>query len=176
MRRDSSSSYRAVSVEDVWSLLGHVCFTTVSPPLGVGGCFLLPSMRFPLLVSQDLYDDDDDVQGKTKKSHRKMIRTASLTQVRTNQSCCLSRNTPVRPRAAVLTAGGFPLSRYSSISYSLSMKHDDDNYSDLTCVSLCFSVFCVVQQPNFKQKFVALLKRFKVSDEVRAQEKETAVR
>ncbi|XP_035814079.2 phosphofurin acidic cluster sorting protein 1-like isoform X1 [Amphiprion ocellaris] len=28
---------------------------------------------------QDMYDDDDDVQGKTK-SHRKMIRTASLTQ------------------------------------------------------------------------------------------------
>uniref|UniRef100_A0A3B4XCK5 Phosphofurin acidic cluster sorting protein 1-like n=1 Tax=Seriola lalandi dorsalis TaxID=1841481 RepID=A0A3B4XCK5_SERLL len=50
---------------------------------------------------QDMYDDDDDVQGKTKKSHRKMIRTASLTQ-----------------------------------------------------------------QPNFKQKFVALLKRFKVTDEV----------
>ncbi|XP_056228653.1 phosphofurin acidic cluster sorting protein 1-like isoform X3 [Seriola aureovittata] len=49
---------------------------------------------------QDMYDDDDDVQGKTKKSHRKMIRTASLTQ------------------------------------------------------------------PNFKQKFVALLKRFKVTDEV----------
>ncbi|XP_069024285.1 phosphofurin acidic cluster sorting protein 1-like [Embiotoca jacksoni] len=52
--------------------------------------------------SQDMFDDDDDdVQGKTKKSHRKMIRTTSLTQ-----------------------------------------------------------------QPNFKQKFVALLKRFKVSDEV----------
>ncbi|XP_040891327.1 phosphofurin acidic cluster sorting protein 1-like [Toxotes jaculatrix] len=50
---------------------------------------------------QDMYDDDDDVQGKTKKSHRKMIQTASLTQ-----------------------------------------------------------------QPNFKQKFVALLKRFKVTDEV----------
>nr|XP_033479179.1 phosphofurin acidic cluster sorting protein 1 isoform X1 [Epinephelus lanceolatus] len=50
---------------------------------------------------QDMFDDDDDVQGKTKKSRRKMIRTASLTQ-----------------------------------------------------------------QPNFKQKFVALLKRFKVSDEV----------
>ncbi|XP_050926208.1 phosphofurin acidic cluster sorting protein 1 [Lates calcarifer] len=50
---------------------------------------------------QDMYDDDDDVQGKTKKSHRKMIRTTSLTQ-----------------------------------------------------------------QPNFKQKFVALLKRFKVTDEV----------
>ncbi|XP_070772574.1 phosphofurin acidic cluster sorting protein 1 [Enoplosus armatus] len=50
---------------------------------------------------QDMYDDDDDIQGKTKKSYRKMIRTASLTQ-----------------------------------------------------------------QPNFKQKFVALLKRFKVSDEV----------
>ncbi|XP_029908566.1 phosphofurin acidic cluster sorting protein 1-like [Myripristis murdjan] len=50
---------------------------------------------------QDLYDDDDDVQQKPKKSHRKMIRTTSMTQ-----------------------------------------------------------------QPNFKQKFVALLKRFKVSDEV----------
>ncbi|KAM9363833.1 phosphofurin acidic cluster sorting protein 1-like [Symphorus nematophorus] len=50
---------------------------------------------------QDMYDDDDDVPGKTKKSHRKMIRTASLTQ-----------------------------------------------------------------QPNFKQKFVALLRRFKVTDEV----------
>ncbi|XP_078128351.1 phosphofurin acidic cluster sorting protein 1-like [Sander vitreus] len=50
---------------------------------------------------QDMYDDDDDVQGKTKKSHRKMIRTASLTQ-----------------------------------------------------------------QPKFKQKFVALLKRFRVTDEV----------
>ncbi|XP_030263020.1 phosphofurin acidic cluster sorting protein 1-like isoform X2 [Sparus aurata] len=50
---------------------------------------------------QDMYDDDDEVQGKTKKSRGKMIRTASLTQ-----------------------------------------------------------------QPNFKQKFVALLKRFKVTDEV----------
>ncbi|XP_071374506.1 phosphofurin acidic cluster sorting protein 2-like, partial [Centroberyx affinis] len=50
---------------------------------------------------QDLYDDDDDVQRKPKKSHRKMIRTTSMTQ-----------------------------------------------------------------QPNFKQKFVALLKRFKVTDEV----------
>ncbi|KAF7645837.1 hypothetical protein LDENG_00197540, partial [Lucifuga dentata] len=50
---------------------------------------------------QDLYDDDDDVQEKPKKSCRKMIRTASLTQ-----------------------------------------------------------------QPNFKQKFVALLRRFKVTDEV----------
>ncbi|CAK6978727.1 phosphofurin acidic cluster sorting protein 1-like [Scomber scombrus] len=50
---------------------------------------------------QDMFDDDDDVQGKTKKSHRKMIRTTSLTQ-----------------------------------------------------------------QSNFKQKFVALLKRFKVTDEV----------
>ncbi|TMS23847.1 Phosphofurin acidic cluster sorting protein 1 [Larimichthys crocea] len=50
---------------------------------------------------QDMYDDDDDVQGKMKKSHRKMIRTSSLTQ-----------------------------------------------------------------QPNFKQKFVALLRRFKVTDEV----------
>ncbi|KAE8299941.1 Phosphofurin acidic cluster sorting protein 2 [Larimichthys crocea] len=48
-----------------------------------------------------MYDDDDDVQGKMKKSHRKMIRTSSLTQ-----------------------------------------------------------------QPNFKQKFVALLRRFKVTDEV----------
>ncbi|XP_051238118.1 phosphofurin acidic cluster sorting protein 1-like isoform X2 [Dicentrarchus labrax] len=53
------------------------------------------------VAPQDMYDDDDDVQGKTKKSRRKMIRTASLTQ-----------------------------------------------------------------QPNFKQKFVALLKRFKVTDEV----------
>ncbi|XP_028453442.1 phosphofurin acidic cluster sorting protein 1 isoform X2 [Perca flavescens] len=50
---------------------------------------------------QDMYDDEDDVQAKTKKSRRKMVRTASLTQ-----------------------------------------------------------------QPNFKQKFVALLKRFKVTDEV----------
>ncbi|XP_059186441.1 phosphofurin acidic cluster sorting protein 1 [Centropristis striata] len=50
---------------------------------------------------QDMDDDDDDVQGKTKKSRRKMVRTASLTQ-----------------------------------------------------------------QPNFKQKFVALLRRFKVTDEV----------
>ncbi|XP_041640332.1 phosphofurin acidic cluster sorting protein 1-like [Cheilinus undulatus] len=50
---------------------------------------------------QDMYDDDEDVQRKTKKSHRKMIRATSLTQ-----------------------------------------------------------------QPNFKQKFVALLKRFKVTDEV----------
>ncbi|XP_054483038.1 phosphofurin acidic cluster sorting protein 1-like [Anoplopoma fimbria] len=50
---------------------------------------------------QDMYYDDDDVQGKTKKTRSKMIRTASLTQ-----------------------------------------------------------------QPNFKQKFVALLKRFKVTDEV----------
>ncbi|XP_026179757.1 phosphofurin acidic cluster sorting protein 1-like isoform X2 [Mastacembelus armatus] len=48
---------------------------------------------------QDMYDEDDD--GKMKKSHRKMIRTTSLTQ-----------------------------------------------------------------QPNFKQKFVSLLKRFKVTDEV----------
>ncbi|KAM7394832.1 hypothetical protein PAMP_021612 [Pampus punctatissimus] len=54
------------------------------------------------VTDQDMYDDDDDnVQGKTKKSHRKMIRTASLPQ-----------------------------------------------------------------QTNFKQKFVALLKRFKVTDEV----------
>ncbi|XP_026053575.1 phosphofurin acidic cluster sorting protein 2 isoform X2 [Carassius auratus] len=50
---------------------------------------------------QDLYDEDDDVQRKPKKSRRKMIRTISMTR-----------------------------------------------------------------QPNFKQKFVALLKRFKVSDEV----------
>uniref|UniRef100_A0A8C1R444 Si:ch211-126j24.1 n=1 Tax=Cyprinus carpio TaxID=7962 RepID=A0A8C1R444_CYPCA len=49
----------------------------------------------------DLYDEDDDVQRKPKKSRRKMIRTISMTR-----------------------------------------------------------------QPNFKQKFVALLKRFKVSDEV----------
>uniref|UniRef100_A0AAZ1XZ31 Phosphofurin acidic cluster sorting protein 1 n=1 Tax=Oreochromis aureus TaxID=47969 RepID=A0AAZ1XZ31_OREAU len=53
------------------------------------------------VLPQDMFDDDEDVQGKIKKSHRKMIRTSSLTQ-----------------------------------------------------------------QPNFKQKFVALLKRFKVSDEV----------
>ncbi|KAB5559214.1 hypothetical protein PHYPO_G00026410 [Pangasianodon hypophthalmus] len=50
---------------------------------------------------QDLYDEDDDVQRKPKKTRRKMIRTTSITR-----------------------------------------------------------------QPNFKQKFVALLKRFKVSDEV----------
>ncbi|XP_062244246.1 phosphofurin acidic cluster sorting protein 1-like isoform X2 [Platichthys flesus] len=50
---------------------------------------------------QDMYDDDDDVQGKMKKSRGKMIRTSSLTH-----------------------------------------------------------------QPNFKQKFVALMKRFKVTDEV----------
>ncbi|TRZ01124.1 hypothetical protein DNTS_007849, partial [Danionella cerebrum] len=50
---------------------------------------------------QDLYDEDDEVQRKPKKSRRKMIRTTSMTR-----------------------------------------------------------------QPNFKQKFVALLKRFKVSDEV----------
>ncbi|XP_051978075.1 phosphofurin acidic cluster sorting protein 2-like isoform X3 [Xyrauchen texanus] len=50
---------------------------------------------------QDLYDEDDDVQRKPKKSRRKMIRTTSMSR-----------------------------------------------------------------QPNFKQKFVALLKRFKVSDEV----------
>ncbi|KAA0712530.1 Phosphofurin acidic cluster sorting protein 1 [Triplophysa tibetana] len=50
---------------------------------------------------QDLYDEDDDIQRKPKKSRRKMIRTTSMTR-----------------------------------------------------------------QPNFKQKFVALLKRFKVSDEV----------
>ncbi|CAB1412784.1 unnamed protein product [Pleuronectes platessa] len=48
-----------------------------------------------------MYDDDDDVQGKMKKSRGKMIRTSSLTH-----------------------------------------------------------------QPNFKQKFVALMKRFKVTDEV----------
>lgn len=30
-------------------------------------------------------------------------------------------------------------------------------------------LFSVIQQPNFKQKFVALLKRFKVSDEVGTQ-------
>ncbi|XP_035770605.1 phosphofurin acidic cluster sorting protein 1-like [Neolamprologus brichardi] len=53
------------------------------------------------VLPQDMFDDDEDVRGKIKKSHRKMIRTSSLTQ-----------------------------------------------------------------QPNFKQKFVALLKRFKVSDEV----------
>ncbi|KAL3995741.1 immunoglobulin superfamily member 9B [Sarotherodon galilaeus] len=53
------------------------------------------------VLPQDMFDEDEDVQGKIKKSHRKMIRTSSLTQ-----------------------------------------------------------------QPNFKQKFVALLKRFKVSDEV----------
>ncbi|KAK3533022.1 hypothetical protein QTP70_006229 [Hemibagrus guttatus] len=51
--------------------------------------------------AQDLYDEDDDVQRKPKKTRRKMIRTTSITR-----------------------------------------------------------------QPNFKQKFVALLKRFKVSDEV----------
>ncbi|XP_030626782.1 phosphofurin acidic cluster sorting protein 2 [Chanos chanos] len=51
--------------------------------------------------AQDLYDEDDEVQRKPKKSRRKMIRTTSMTR-----------------------------------------------------------------QPNFKQKFVALLKRFKVSDEV----------
>ncbi|KAK3562478.1 hypothetical protein QTP86_034588 [Hemibagrus guttatus] len=50
--------------------------------------------------AQDLYDEDDDVQRKPKKTRRKMIRTTSITR-----------------------------------------------------------------QPNFKQKFVALLKRFKVSDE-----------
>ncbi|XP_057180911.1 phosphofurin acidic cluster sorting protein 2 isoform X2 [Triplophysa rosa] len=50
---------------------------------------------------QDLYDEDDDIQRKPKKSRRKMIRTTSMTR-----------------------------------------------------------------QPNFKQKFVALLKRFKVSDEI----------
>uniref|UniRef100_A0AAY4AEV3 Uncharacterized protein n=1 Tax=Denticeps clupeoides TaxID=299321 RepID=A0AAY4AEV3_9TELE len=50
---------------------------------------------------QDLYDEDDEVQRKPKKSRRKMIRTTSMTR-----------------------------------------------------------------QPNFKQKFVALLKRFKVTDEV----------
>ncbi|KAM7419970.1 hypothetical protein PAMA_016873 [Pampus argenteus] len=33
------------------------------------------------VADQDMYDDDDDVQGKTKKSHRKMIRAASLPQV-----------------------------------------------------------------------------------------------
>ncbi|KAG5278425.1 hypothetical protein AALO_G00098860 [Alosa alosa] len=54
-----------------------------------------------LSVAQDLYDEDDDVQRKPKKSRRKMIRTTSMTR-----------------------------------------------------------------QPNFKQKFVALLKRFKVTDEV----------
>lgn len=31
---------------------------------------------------------------------------------------------------------------------------------------LTFLLFSVFQQPNFKQKFVALLKRFKVTDEV----------
>ncbi|XP_062869072.1 phosphofurin acidic cluster sorting protein 2 [Trichomycterus rosablanca] len=51
--------------------------------------------------AQDLYDEDDDVQRKPKKTRRKMIRTTSITR-----------------------------------------------------------------QPNFKQKFVALLKRFKVTDEV----------
>lgn len=51
--------------------------------------------------TQDLYDEDDEVQRKPKKTRRKMIRTTSITR-----------------------------------------------------------------QPNFKQKFVALLKRFKVSDEV----------
>ncbi|XP_028276826.1 phosphofurin acidic cluster sorting protein 1-like [Parambassis ranga] len=50
---------------------------------------------------QDMFDDDEDMQGKTKKAHWKTARVVSLTQ-----------------------------------------------------------------QPNFKQKFVALLKRFKVSDEV----------
>uniref|UniRef100_A0AAQ4QGX1 Uncharacterized protein n=1 Tax=Gasterosteus aculeatus aculeatus TaxID=481459 RepID=A0AAQ4QGX1_GASAC len=50
---------------------------------------------------QDMYDDDDNVQGKTKESRRKMTQTSSLRQ-----------------------------------------------------------------QSNFKQKFVALLKRFKVTDEV----------
>nr|XP_014268515.2 phosphofurin acidic cluster sorting protein 1 isoform X1 [Maylandia zebra] len=53
------------------------------------------------VLPQDMFDDDEDVRGKIKTSHRKMMRTSSLTQ-----------------------------------------------------------------QPNFKQKFVALLKRFKVSDEV----------
>lgn len=40
----------------------------------------------PLFSPQDMFDDDEDVRGKIKKSHRKMIRTSSLTQVRTNQS------------------------------------------------------------------------------------------
>uniref|UniRef100_A0A665T446 Uncharacterized protein n=1 Tax=Echeneis naucrates TaxID=173247 RepID=A0A665T446_ECHNA len=53
------------------------------------------------VLPQDIYNDDRDIRGKIKKSHRKMIQTTSLTQ-----------------------------------------------------------------QPNFKQKFVALLKRFKVTDEV----------
>ena len=39
------------------------------------------------------------------------------------------------------------------------------------CVSVYLSFF-FLQQPNFKQKFVALLKRFKVTDEVRKQTKQ----
>uniref|UniRef100_A0AAX7TK07 Phosphofurin acidic cluster sorting protein 1 n=1 Tax=Astatotilapia calliptera TaxID=8154 RepID=A0AAX7TK07_ASTCA len=35
-----------------------------------------------------------------------------------------------------------------------------------SAVFFTFLLFSVIQQPNFKQKFVALLKRFKVSDEV----------
>lgn len=33
-------------------------------------------------LSQDLYDEDDDVQRKPKKTRRKMIRTTSITRVR----------------------------------------------------------------------------------------------
>lgn len=35
-----------------------------------------------------------------------------------------------------------------------------------TLLLFSFGLFCFLQQPNFKQKFVALLKRFKVTDEV----------
>ena len=39
-----------------------------------------------LIKPQDLYDDDEDFQGKLKKSRKKLVRTTSLTQVWTNQS------------------------------------------------------------------------------------------
>lgn len=40
--------------------------------------------------------------------------------------------------------------------------HPSPERLTLSCICLCFP-----QQPNIKQKFVALLKRFKVTDEVR---------
>lgn len=83
------------------------------------------TLKFVMLscscLCQDMYDADDDVQGKMKKTHRtQVIRAAAHTELHT------------------------------SYFYSY----------------WCRRLLPVVQQPNFKQKFVSLLKRFKVTDEV----------
>uniref|UniRef100_A0A3B5AUA0 Phosphofurin acidic cluster sorting protein 1-like n=1 Tax=Stegastes partitus TaxID=144197 RepID=A0A3B5AUA0_9TELE len=52
----------------------------------------------------------------------------------------------------------------SSCQRSLCHPHEQD--PSPRCLMLCFFHFLSLQQPNIKQKFVALLKRFKVTDEV----------